>query len=109
MATDLSPFQEMLQEDVWEVFLNCEEFASPHLIEGKTVMAVIAPDQSIPIGGGYTHGVSESAITLYAATSDLPKKKAGNVLNVDGREYTVGKWNEHQGMTEVFLSHPEMY
>lgn len=100
-----SPFQQQIADDIGDVFLNQDEYASLHCVEGKEILVVLAPDQRLPLGGGYTLGVSEASITLHARASDLsPRKEAGESLTVDGREYIIDQWHEHMGMAEVLLS-----
>lgn len=106
----LSPFQSMIKQDVTGVFLNQEEFASVHLIEEKEVMAVVDTDDNQPMNKGFSHGLDESIMTIYAKATDLPRRRsAGQILNVDGSEYTVDKWENSMGMAVISLSHPESY
>lgn len=103
--TPLSAFQQMIQDDIRSVFLNLEEFGSLHVVEGKEISIILAPDQNISLSGGYRLGVAGNSITIYAAVDDLPKRKeSGQALNLDGREYIIDKWNEHQGIAEILLN-----
>lgn len=95
----------MVAADIGDVFLNLDEFGELHTVEGREIIIVLAPDQQLPISGGYTLGVSGSSITIEARSSDLPRKKeSGQNLNIDGREYIIDTWNEHMGMSEIKLS-----
>jgi hypothetical protein len=100
-----SEFQKMLEDDIRDVFLNLDEFAARHNVEGREITIVMAPNQQLSMSGGYTLGVSESSISVHVAAADLPQRKeAGETLNIDGREYIIDQWNEHQGMAEIMLS-----
>jgi hypothetical protein len=71
----------------------------------KEISIVLAPDQLLPISGGYTLGVSQSSIVIHAKKEDLPaRKEAGETLNIDGREYIIDAWDAHMGMAQIFLS-----
>jgi hypothetical protein len=99
----------MVASDARNVFLNLDEFAEIHTVEGREISVVMAPDQMIPAGvsdrAGYMLGVSESSIVLHAKDEDLPERKqAGEALSVDGREYVIDRWDTHMGMTQIFLT-----
>jgi hypothetical protein len=105
MPDELSAFQQMVEADARDVFLNLNEFATKHIVEGKEINVVMAPDQMLPISGGYTLGVSQSSIVIHAKKEDLPaRKEAGETLNIDGREYIIDAWDAHMGMAQIFLS-----
>jgi len=40
----VSAFKEQVANDIYNVFLNLDEFAEEHLIEGKTIPVVIDDD-----------------------------------------------------------------
>jgi len=65
----------------------------------------LAPEESIPVSGGYSLGVSESAYTLYVKSGDVScHKKAGQPLLVDDREFIIDKITYNMGITEIKLS-----
>lgn len=105
VSREKSPFQQMVEADIAGVFLNPDEFAESHRVEGEKILCVLTADQRIPVGSGYELGVSESPLVLRADSGDLPPRKpAGEALNVDGREYVIDAWNEHMGMAEIHLT-----
>lgn len=98
-------FKDQIERDINAVFLNQSEFAEKHNIEGKRISCMLAPDQALPVGGGYVLGVSASSVVLYAAETDLPDElEPGESLNIDGREYRVDAWDADQGMTSIKLT-----
>lgn len=99
-------FREELMTDLDEVFFELEEFAEEHRVEGQTIVCII--DSALnPKDAEY--GLSSSNIVLRAKTADLPlRKSAGALLNLDGRDYTVGAWADVGGVTVIDLFSPEV-
>lgn len=101
-------FKDEIAADLGAVFFDAEEFASEHRVEGKTILCVVDTDRGKLSSNGGEYGLSEADFVLMAKTSDLPPRKAaGALLNLDGRELTVGTWDEQDGMTIVELFMPE--
>jgi hypothetical protein len=86
------------------VFLNTDEFAELHMVDGKETKVVLDDNRLMERQGGAELGVAESDLLLYARESDLPPRKApGSALNVDGREYVISDWRVDMGMATVAL------
>jgi hypothetical protein len=97
----------MVEDDINAVFLNLDEFADTHTVEGREITLVLDEDKLIERQGGAELSVAESALLLYASVTDLPpRRNPGEVLNFDGREYTVNSWTQSQGMATIALSEP---
>ena len=97
-------FKEQMQRDL-SVFLDLDVFGEAHEIEGKPTTICIDNDRLIEMRGGAQLGLYESFLLFFANAEDLPPRKpAGSVLNVDGREYTVDSWSVTEGMAQVILS-----
>jgi hypothetical protein len=106
----VSGLKDEIARDIDSVFMDLDEFAELHVIEGSEIPVVIAPDEQIELAGGAALGLGENSITLYARTQDLPKRKrSGSVLSLDGKECTIVKWSEHMGMSVIVLDHVEGY
>lgn len=102
-------FKEEVAADIYGVFLQDDEFAEYHRIEGKSIPCVIDSDKGQPKNGGDMYALAEADFVVIAKTADLPKRKeAGEVLNLDGRELTVAAWDEQSGMTVIGLQAPVM-
>ena len=102
-------FKDELAADLDEVFFNAEEFASEHSVEGKTILCIVESDSRQPSDKGGAYALSEADFVLHAKTADMPpRKEAGELLNLDGKELTIGKWDEQDGMTIVELFTPEV-
>lgn len=101
-------FRDEIAVDLDAVFLDEDEFAEWHKVEGKRIKAVLDTARAVPSSEGGELGLSQADYVLIAKTADLPKRKgAGATLNLDGRELTVGKWDEQDGMTVIDLYTPE--
>ncbi len=69
-------FQEMLENDIKNVFLNVEELGSKHLIEGKEITCIFDDEALRERQAGAELGVSESSLLIFANTKRfaLPKR-----------------------------------
>ena len=95
-------FKEQLQRDIEEVFLNLDEFAEIHNIEGKKIPVVMDTDQmdkNVQI-----LGLIEADMLIMGKENDFPANlEPGRMLNVDGREMILAKVSRKQGIVEVAL------
>lgn len=100
----MSNFKAQLNADLDAVFLNLDEFAELHDIEGKPTMAVV--DAPIFVEStAASVGLSECGLLIFAKVEELPRiRPAGESLNVDGREFTIISWREDFGLAEIQLS-----
>lgn len=101
----MSFFKEMLEADRG-VFLNLDEFGDEHVIEGKTIAAVLDEENFVESKNGEDIGLAAFDLVLYASVEDLPRQRpSGESLNVDGRECTIVSWRTDAGMATIYLSH----
>lgn len=104
----MSAFQEMVEADIKGVFLNMDEFASEHTVDGKKITCLVQNLDMEQISG--YEGIGRDAISLHAACADMPGGRiSGDRLNVDGTDYTVMRWDEAEGMATVTLYIPVAY
>lgn len=97
-------FKEQILEDLDTVFLNLDEFAEEHRIEGVVVPVVMNNDQLETLKKGQILGLVEADIVIFAKVEDLPRDlDPGRLLNVDGRELIVVKAGRNMGLVEVAL------
>ncbi len=101
-------FKEQLQRDIEEVFLNLDEFAEIHNIEGKKIPVVMDTDQmdkNVQI-----LGLIEADMLIMGKENDFPANlEPGRMLNVDGREMIVANVSRKQGIVEVALRQNRTY
>lgn len=95
-------FKEMIERDRREVFLNLDEFAETHSVDGKNISVSI--DADALTAKQQALGVDSASLVLFAASEDLPKRKPpGAAINVDGRDYIVVDWADNKGVTQITL------
>ena len=90
--------------DLDNVFLNLDDFAETHLVEGKEIQCVLDDEALKTRQGSAEIGIDESTLLLFAKIEDLPEKKKGGVLNVDHKIYKIDDWKVNFGMAEIALS-----
>lgn len=97
-------FKERIQQDIDTVFLNLEEFAELHRIEGKEIPIVIDNNELTKLKQGQILGLVDADILIFGRREDFPKNmNPGRLLNVDGREMIVTNTGVDMGMIEVAL------
>ena len=97
-------FNDDILADIGEVFLNLDEFAEEHKVEGKKITLVMNNDQLETLKKGQILGLVEADILIFAKEEDLPTDlEPGRFLNVDGRELIVVKSGRNMGLAEVAL------
>ena len=96
-------FKEMVARDRDDVFLDLEEFADSHMVDGRAVPCVI--DQVERGDRDLETGVAGDESRLFAKTEDMPpRRRPGEQVTVDGRSYVVLAWRDEMGVTEVDLA-----
>lgn len=97
-------FKEQIQKDLDAVFLNLDEFAELHRIEGKKIAVVVDNDQLQQLKKGQILGLVEADMLIMGKESDFPADlEPGRLLNVDGRELIVENSGTDMGLVEVAL------
>jgi hypothetical protein len=106
----MSAFSDTLTSDLASVFLNFDEFAEPHQINGASGVACIldVPTNEPMVKKGYSRyeGFGKSTITLFIRESDLPD--SGSVLSrklisVDKADYRILDSISNVGLYELTL------
>lgn len=88
-----------------DLFLNTDEFAEEHKIDGVLVKVVIDADGLAENQKGTRMSISESSLKFFAKTDDLKKMRLpGQKISFDNKLYVVDAWDENMGITSVFLS-----
>lgn len=102
-------FKELIRKDLDAVFLNLDEFAELHRVEGKQIPVVVDNDQLIKLKQGQILGLVEADMLLMGKETDFPDDlEPGRLLNVDGRELIVTNTGKDMGLVEVALSQNRM-
>ena len=97
-------FKADIESDIYSVFFNDAEFADYHRVEGKAIPCVLDSDKGQAKSDGSMYDLAEADFILIAKSSDLPpRKEAGALLNLDGRELTISYWDEQSGVAVIGL------
>ena len=100
--------KELIASDVDGVFFSLDEFAEPHVIEGKEVDVVVDVDRfALFEERGTLQGIGPQDFVIFARTEDLthiPRRVEGALLNVDGKDLVIEKWVENMGVSEIQLT-----
>ena len=109
----MSAFKDMVEADRDLIFLNLDEFADVHDVDGAMINVVLEDEQLIKGSEGQglsALALSDSTLVMYAKTEDLHgRKMAGETVYIDDVGYTVLSWLEEMGMAVVSLRVPESW
>lgn len=104
-------FKDLLVQDAKNVFLNREEFADTHSINGKS-MPVLVDDNEIlerdksKLMNVTITGIYKERKLIYVATDDLGAKPApDDLLNFDGAWYKVNDCTDEAGILCMQAKH----
>lgn len=105
-------FKDQIKQDLSDIFLNLDEFADLHRIEGKEVPVVIDSDimaKLSKIGDNGIHGMDEADMVIMGKASDLPENlDPGRLLNLDGREVIVVTTTSEMGLVQIAVRQNRM-
>lgn len=105
-------FKDQIKQDLSDVFLNLDEFADLHRIEGQEVPVVIDSDimaKLSKIGDNRIHGMDEADMVIMGKASDLPENlDPGRLLNLDGREVIVVTTTSEMGLVQIAVRQNRM-
>ena len=105
-------FKDQIKQDLSDIFLNLDEFADLHRIEGKEVPVVIDSDimaKLSKIGDNRIHGMDEADMVIMGKASDLPENlDHGRLLNLDGREVIVVTTTSEMGLVQIAVRQNRM-
>ena len=105
-------FKYQIKKYLSDIFLNLDEFADLHRIEGKEVPVVIDSDimaKLSKIGDNRIHGMDEADMIIMGKASDLPENlDPGRLLNLDGREVIVVTTTSEMGLVQIAVRQNRM-
>lgn len=105
-------FKDQIKQDLSDIFLNLDEFADLHRIEGKEIPVVIDSDimaKLSKIGDNRIHGMDEADMIIMGKASDLPENlDPGRLLNLDGREVIVVTTTSEMGLVQIAVRQNRM-
>lgn len=105
-------FKDQIKQDLSDIFLNLDEFADLHRIEGKEVPVVIDSDIMAKLsknGDNRIHGMDEADMVIMGKASDLPENlDPGRLLNLHGREVIVVTTTSEMGLVQIAVRQNRM-
>lgn len=103
-------FKDIVALDVVKTFLDLDEFAEIHDLNGKQCTCIITNNStdernaSMPGGRRTPDGLHGDFLTIWARSEDLERPpRMGTNFRVDGKRYTVDSCIEAMGMLEIVL------
>lgn len=105
----MTTFKKMIEKDIEEVFLNLEEFADFHDINGQKIKCVIDTDLTQRYGnweGDFQrYGVIGNQIRVFVHAPDLvPAPVHGQLLSVDDSHHRVDSVSSEDGVLVIVAS-----
>ena len=96
-------FKEMVEADITSVFLNLDDFAETHEINGEAVVCVIDKDDTHGAGSivNPMPGVFTDAMHLYIKQGDIKTPVEGERITVDGDMHIVRNVSREMGMIVI--------
>jgi hypothetical protein len=94
--------KEQINADINNIFMQTDDFAEEHEIEGQNISIVPDLDRLSELKSGGVLGVVKADYLFFANTADLPEEKGpGETINIDGKEYIVDDWSINYGMAQI--------
>lgn len=102
-------FKEQVEADVVDVFLNTEEFARDHIVNGKKITCMVDDNEMLDRQKGkdnkdYRDGTYVKQVMLYVGAVFFGAKPGiGRALKLDGRNYMVKEVVDEGGVYAITL------
>ncbi len=98
--------KEAILQDL-SIFVNIDEFAELHEVNGQTIPVVIDADitkKRLRYRDESYDGVYSGQVVVYVKSADLPGVPAiGSVFRLDGKMYLVANASNEMGILEITL------
>ncbi len=102
----MSAFKECVEADLSEVFINLDEFAETHTLEGVELPCVVSIDKTAHQERGKKtfEGLHGNFVTLYVKKADMPRvPKQGENIKLDNKRYKVESCRDDMGLLSITL------
>ena len=97
----MSAFKNAIAADIKNAFINTDEFADEHEINGVMIPCVIDKNITATANGEQLEGVFLNALTIYVDAADIVAPVEGELLRVDGSLHIVRKVSNEMGVLEI--------
>lgn len=103
----MSKFRQMVQKDLKNIFLNPQEFAELHNLNGSECMASVQAltnkDMLVSSTTGLD-GITGQTVNVYCALVDLEERPThGQLFTLDDETYYVVNVEDNMGMLKIML------
>lgn len=99
----MAKFKDIINSDLG-IFMNSDEFADIHKIDGRDVSIIVDNDRLIDRSKKEFDGITVGEILYYARVSDFNEKpKKNSPQNFNGRLMYIFDVREDDGMYEIIL------
>ena len=108
----MTPFEEMLQRDIKNVFLNPNEFGEAHTLNGVTYNSMVVDNdqleqwKALNLASGISqsdHALADAQVYIFVALEDFPEPNINEVIRFDNRPLRVISTSANNGMLELVL------
>lgn len=96
----MSRFKDAVKADVKSVFLNLDEFADMHDINGSSIRCVVDVDEVGEAASQFV-GVFNNTVTVYVAAGDMTPPVEGEIFRLDGSLHEVRRVNVEGDMIVI--------
>ena len=100
-------FKDIVRADVHNIFLNLEEFADTHIVNGNEIPVLIDNNEQIERERRINQnmdGIYTNQRLIYVAASDFgPLPKQGSLLTLDKRTFRVEDAIDEDGVYSITL------
>ncbi len=101
-------FREQVEADIGNVFLNEDEFAEMHTLDGVELLAVVSTNQTRQRSDRQSRnydGLHGDWATVNIRKEDFPRiPKQGENIRLDGKMYKVAECRDIMGMLRLTLA-----
>lgn len=102
----MSGFKNAVKKDVKSVFINHDEFAESHTIDGVSVVCIVDKDITDGRDGREINfeGVFLNTLTIYVSTADIENRPVeGQYIDFDGETYHVLNVSDEDGILAIIV------
>lgn len=101
-------FKDCIAADIHQVFLNEDEFAEIHTVDGRPMRVILDDDglqqRDAARGGVHSDGIYNTRRLIYLSKEDYGGRPApGKALNLDGRIWYVVQTEDAAGLLSIEL------
>lgn len=103
----MNNFKKFSFEDI-NTFINLDEFANEHDIDGKPTKCIIDEDinkeRNINSQTRHFEGVYSNQCSVFIKSKDIEKPSIAQTMHIDGFMYLVSNVSESDGLYEIELT-----